>query len=550
MTLNNFLMLLCGLGLFLYGMKMMGEALEVAAGSRIKTLIEVLTSNKYIGALIGIAVTVAIQSSSGTTVMVVGLVNAGIMNLYQAVGIILGANIGTTFTGLLTAFNFNAIAPALIFAGVVLILFSKRSSYRHAGQILTGLGILFFGMTIMSTSMEPLGSSPLFCELIVKFANPIIGLLVGTAFTAVIQSSAATLVILQSLAMSHIITLQSAVFVIFGQNIGTCATALLSSIGTSKTAKRTAIVHLLFNVFGAMLFTAIALLTPFTHWIETLSPDNVMLQMSLVHIIFNVTTTAIVLPFSDYLVRAACRVIPGEDRKREAMSLQYLDSRILSTPPVAVTQLLKEVGRMADLAKTNFLNSMDALFHKDASKIRELEDNENVINFLNQRITAFLIRINALELEDNDREIVGALFHVINDIERIGDHSENIGEQAQIVIDGKASLSGVAADELHEMQDLVVGILDDSFRLFLKGSNDAELAFEVNNTEDAIDDRTDEFKENHIRRLNNGQCSAESSALYNDLLTNLERIADHATNIAFSMSHTKRIPILHSANRI
>ncbi|OCN00954.1 sodium-dependent phosphate transporter [Clostridium sp. W14A] len=544
MTLDNILMLLGGLGLFLYGMKLMGESLELAAGSRIKEMAERLTTNKYMGALLGFAVTAVIQSSSATTVMVVGFVNAGIMDLTQAVGIIMGANVGTTVTGLITAINFMAIAPVAVFVGVGMIMFSKKSNSKHIGQIIAGFGILFLGMSTMSSAMKPLGQSTLFSDIITNFQNPLIGLLAGMLFTAVIQSSSATVGVLQSLALSGVIDLKSVIFVIFGLNIGTCVTAMLSSIGTNRTARRTAIVHLLFNVIGAALFTVITIITPFARLVMFLSPENVLFQIFLVHIIFNVVTTALLLPMSGVLIRLAYKIIPGEDARSQAMSLKYLDSRILSTPPVAVSQLLKEVGRMASLAKTNFLNSMAALFDKDPVKIKELEENESVINFLNQRITSFLIRINALDLEDNDRQIVGALFHVINDIERIGDHSENIGEQAQIVIDGKASLSSVASDELHEMQNLIVSILDDSFQLFLMGSNDAELSFTVNNTEETIDNRTEELKENHICRLNNGQCNAESSALFNDLLINLERIADHATNIAFSMSHTKRVPIL------
>lgn len=544
MTLDNILVLLGGLGLFLYGMKLMGESLELAAGSRIKEMTERLTTNKYMGAVLGCAVTAVIQSSSATTVMVVGFVNAGIMNLSQAVGIIMGANVGTTVTGLITAINFMAIAPVAVFIGVAMIMFAKKNNTKHIGQIIAGFGILFIGMETMSTAMEPLGESTLFQDVITNFQNPLVGLFAGMIFTAVIQSSSATVGVLQSLALSGLIDLNSVVFVIFGLNIGTCVTAMLSSIGTNKTARRAAVVHLLFNVLGASIFTVLTIITPFAQLIMNFSPDNVLFQIFMVHIIFNVVTTGLLLPMSGVLIRMAYKIIPGEDSLSQAMSLKYLDSRILNTPPVAVTQLLKEVGRMADLAKANFLNSMEALFEKNPDKISELEDNENVINFLNRRITSFLIQINALDLEDNDREIVGALFHVVNDLERIGDHSENIGEQAQIVIDGKASLSSVASDELHEMQDLIVSILDDSFHLFLKGSNDAELSFQVNNTEETIDNRTDQLKENHILRLNNGQCGAESSALFNDLLINLERIADHATNIAFSMSQTKHVPIL------
>ncbi|MFU0833019.1 MAG: Na/Pi-cotransporter II-like protein [Oscillospiraceae bacterium] len=544
MTLDNILVLLGGLGLFLYGMKLMGESLELAAGSRIKEMTERLTTNKYMGAVLGFAVTAVVQSSSATTVMVVGFVNAGIMNLSQAVGIIMGANVGTTVTGLITATNFMAFAPVAVFIGVGLIMFAKKNNTKHIGQIIAGFGILFIGMETMSTAMKPLGESTLFQDVITNFQNPLVGLFAGMVFTAVIQSSSATVGVLQSLALSGLIDLKSVVFVIFGLNIGTCITAMLSSIGTNKTARRTAVVHLLFNVLGAAIFTGLTIITPFAQLIMDFSPDNVRFQIFMVHIIFNVVTAALLLPLSGVLIRMAYKIIPGEDSLSQAMSLKYLDSRILNTPPVAVTQLLKEVGRMTDLAKANFMNSMEALFNKNPDKIRELEENENVINFLNRRITSFLIQINALDLEDNDREIVGALFHVVNDLERIGDHSENIGEQAQIVIDGKASLSGTASEELKEMQNLIVTILDDSFRLFLKGSNDAELSFKVNNTEETIDSRTEQLKENHIKRLNTGQCSAESSAVFNDLLINLERIADHATNIAFSMSQTKHVPIL------
>lgn len=544
MELSNYMMLLGGLGLFLFGMKMMGEALEVSAGSRIKGMTEKLTKNKYMGALLGFAVTAVIQSSSATTVMVVGFVNAGIMNLTQAVAIIMGANVGTTVTGLITAIDFASIAPIAVFIGVAMIMFSKRNKVKYIGQIITGFGILFLGMKNMSTAMKPLSQSPVFVHIITNFQNPLVGLLAGIIFTAVIQSSSATVGVLQSLALAGSINLHSAIYIIYGLNIGTCVTAMLSSVGTNKTAKRTAVVHLLFNVFGASAFTILTFLFPFADLVIQLSPSNVLMQIFIVHIIFNVVTTAIMLPLSNILIEAAKRIVHGEDPQRQTMTLKYLDSRILSTPPVAVAQLLKEVGRMAELAKTNFINSMDALFQKDALKIEELEKNESVINFLNQHITAYLIQINALELEDNDREIVGALFHVVNDLERVGDHSENIGEQAQIVIDGKASISSVAREELEDMQELILSILDNSFQLFLKGSKDEELAFQVNQTEQEIDDKTVLYKDEHIQRLNGGQCSAASSAIFNDLLINLERIADHATNIAFSLAKTKRVPVL------
>ena len=547
MSLENGMMLLCGLGLFLFGMKLMGDGLELTAGSKLKTLVERLTTNKYMGALIGLLVTAVIQSSSATTVMVVGFVNAGIMNLAQAVGVIMGANIGTTVTSFLIAIKLNSLAPLAIFFGVILMQFSKKVNRRHVGQIITGFGVLFYGMSVMSTAMDPLSESEFFRDAIIQLRHPLLGLLVGLVFTAIIQSSSASVGVLQALAVSGAVGLDSAIFVIYGQNIGTCVTAILSSIGTTKTAKRTATVHLLFNVIGAMLFTVLTIALPVVSWIEALAPGNVVMQISLIHIFFNVIMTGLLLPMSNVLVRLACRVIPGEDKQREAMSLRFLDPRILSTPPIAVTQVIKEVERMATLAKNNFLLAMDALFAGGENKLQELEENEGVLNYLNQTITEYLVKINALELEENDRKVVGALFHVVSDYERVGDHSENLGEQAAILMSGKASLSEAATLELERMRDLVEKILDDSFHLFLKGSGDSRLAFEVNATEEVIDNETDRLKDEHIERLNQGLCTAQSGAVYTDTLTNLERIADHATNIAFSLKDTKHRPILASA---
>lgn len=542
MTIESFMMLLCGLGLFLYGMKLMGDGLELAAGSKLKTMIERLTTNKYMGALIGLAVTAVIQSSSATTVMVVGFVNAGLMNLAQAVGVIMGANIGTTVTGFLIAIKLNSLAPIAIFLGVVMMMFCKKNSHKHVGQIVCGFGILFYGMTVMSTAMEPLSQSAFFRNLFIQMQNPLLGLLVGMIFTALIQSSSASVGVLQALAASGAISLHSAVYVIYGQNIGTCITAVMACVGANKTAKRTATVHLLFNVIGATLFTLLTMMTPFTSIVQRISPDNVLMQISIVHIVFNIVTTALLLPLSNYLVKLACKVIPGEDRQREALRLKYLDQRILNTPPIAVAQVLKEVERMAKLARLNFLNSMEALFHKDQNKLVEVAENETVLNFLNQKITEYLVQINGLELQDPDRELVGALFHVVSDFERIGDHSTNIGEMAQIVIDNKADLSGTAVNELKHMQGLVTSIIDDSLRLFEDGGRNKILADQVDRIEETIDDETERLKENHIQRLTNGTCTPQSGAIYNDMLMNLERIADHATNIAFSTQDIKNLP--------
>ena len=437
------MMLLGGLGLFLYGMKLMGDGLEMAAGSRLKKIVEKLTRNKYMGALVGLLVTMIIQSSSSTTVMVVGFVNAGLMTLAQATGVIMGANIGTTVTGLLIAIKLNDLAPIAIFIGVVMIMFIKKTTYKHVGQIIAGFGILFMGMTNMGDALAPLSESQMFKDMMSTFSNPLVGVLIGLVFTAIIQSSSASVGVLMALAGQGVVPIESAVFVIFGQNIGTCVTAVLSCIGTNRTAKRTATVHLLFNMIGATLFICISLFTPFISWVKMAAPDNILMQISIVHITFNVVTTAILLPLSDYLVKLACLVIPGEDELKEAKSLKFLDSRILKAPPIAVAQVLKEVARMGDLARKNYLMSMEMLFSGDTEKMDELEDNESVLNFLNTNITEYLVKINALELEDNDRQLVGSLFHVVNDFERIGDHSENIAEQALQLQATKTTISPI-----------------------------------------------------------------------------------------------------------
>lgn len=535
MQISEVMMLLGGLGLFLYGMKLMGDGLEMAAGSRLKKIVEKLTRNKYMGALVGLIVTMIIQSSSSTTVMVVGFVNAGLMTLAQATGVIMGANIGTTVTGLLIAIKLNDLAPIAIFIGVVMIMFIKKTSYKHVGQIIAGFGILFMGMTNMGDALAPLSESQMFKDMMSTFSNPLLGVLIGLVFTAIIQSSSASVGVLMALAGQGVVPIESAVFVIFGQNIGTCVTAVLSCIGTNRTAKRTATVHLLFNIIGATLFICISLFTPFISWVKMAAPDNILMQISIVHITFNVVTTAILLPLSDYLVKLACIVIPGEDEKREAKSLKFLDARILKTPPIAVAQVLKEVARMGDLARKNYLMAMDMLFTGNVEKMEELEDNEEVLNFLNTNITEYLVKINSLELEDNDRKLVGALFHVVSDFERIGDHGENIAEQAIQLQTTKTTFSEQALQELHQMQDKVISVLDDSCRLFQERKMDFDLAYRINSTEDSIDDMAKTCKENHVSRLNQSLCTAQGGAIYNDLITNLERIADHSTNIAFAL---------------
>lgn len=540
MEIGSMLMQLAGgLGLFLFGMKLMGDGLEMAAGSKLRGMIERLTKNKYMGALVGLVVTAVIQSSSATTVMVVGFVNAGLMNLAQAVGVIMGANIGTTVTGVMIAINLTAIAPIAVLIGVVMISFIKRNSVKHIGQIIAGFGILFMGMKMMSTAMEPLSESEVFTSLMTSFSNPLLGVLVGLVFTAIIQSSSASVGVLQALGAAGAITLPSAIYVIYGQNIGTCVTALISSVGTSKTARRTAVVHLMFNVFGAILFIVISMLFPFAELVQRIAPDSVMAQISIVHVIFNIVCTAIMLPLSSLLVKVACKVIPGSDPVKSSNSLAYLDARILSTPPVAVAQLFKEVDRMGQLAKETLGMAMDALITQDNTKVDQIYENENTINFLNRGIAEYLVKINGLDLEDYDRQALGSMYHVISDMERIGDHSENLCELAQTLKKSKQKFSPWAVEQATEMRNRVEAMLEEALQMFASRETQPQMAADINRREEIIDDATQELKDLHIERLNQGKCSVVAGTVFMDMLTNLERIADHCTNIAYSMTNQK-----------
>ena len=540
MEIGSMLMQLAGgLGLFLFGMKLMGDGLEMAAGSKLRGMIERLTKNKYMGALVGLVVTAVIQSSSATTVMVVGFVNAGLMNLAQAVGVIMGANIGTTVTGVMIAINLTAIAPIAVLIGVVMISFIKRNSVKHIGQIIAGFGILFMGMKMMSTAMEPLSESEVFTSLMTSFSNPLLGVLVGLVFTAIIQSSSASVGVLQALGAAGAITLPSAIYVIYGQNIGTCATALISSVGTSKTARRTAVVHLMFNVFGAILFIVISMLFPFAELVQRIAPGSVMAQISIVHVIFNIVCTAIMLPLSSLLVKVACKVIPGSDPVKSSNSLAYLDARILSTPPVAVAQLFKEVDRMGQLAKETLGMAMDALITQDNTKVDQIYENENTINFLNRGIAEYLVKINGLDLEDYDRQALGSMYHVISDMERIGDHSENLCELAQTLKKSKQKFSPWAVEQATEMRNRVEAMLEEALQMFASRETQPQMAADINRREEIIDDATQELKDLHIERLNQGKCSVVAGTVFMDMLTNLERIADHCTNIAYSMTNQK-----------
>ena len=534
MEVTTVFSLLGGLGLFLFGIKTMGDGLEQAAGSKMKRLLEALTRNKFTAVLVGLLVTAVIQSSSATTVMVVGFVNAGLLSLSKAIGVIMGANIGTTVTSLMLSvkLNFGALFTAV---GAICQLAGNRSSFKLLGQIMMGLGILFVGMDAMTAAMEPLRDWQGFRDMMELAKNPLVGVLVGAGVTALLQSSSASVGILQALAATGAISLQASLFILFGQNIGTCVTALLASVGANRTAKRAAVVHLLFNVIGAALFIVLALVLPLASWIETLAGANLRLQIAFAHIIFNVVTTLLLLPISGLLEKLAYLVVRGEDKQQEPMRLEYFDARLFSTPPVAVQQLFREVQRMADIVAVNYRFAMQYYFAPKDLAVDEFDNREQVIDYLNAEITQNLIELKGLNLRADDIRLVGSLFHVVNDLERIGDHSMNIVEIGSARKKEKLRFSGKAEREIEELSGIVTSMLDKSIHIVRQQITDVEIIGEVIELESQVDKLCETLADHHVERVKNKKCTPRNGMLYLDMLNNLERIADHADNLASSV---------------
>lgn len=533
MSIQNFLLFAGGIGLFLFGIKFMGDGLELAAGSKLKKLLEVLTSNRFLAVLVGFVVTAVIQSSSATTVMVIGFVNAGLMNLTQAVGVIMGANIGTTVTSVLIALDLTDIAPLAIFIGVILMIFFKKKMTTHIGQIICGFGLVFLGMSTMSSSMEPLRDFQPFQDFIINANNPFMGVMIGLVMTGIIQSSSATIGILQALAGQGLVPIEFAVYVLYGMNIGTCVTALISTAGTKVNSKRAAVIHLLFNIIGTGIFMLITAYTPYIELLKMIS-DSTMVQISAAHIIFNVVSTVVLFPFANVLVKFSCWLVPGKEASDEEMHLKYLDERILNTPPFAIVQVGKEVKRMAEMAQKNFAAAANALINMDVSEVEKISEREKAINFLNHKITSYLIKINSLDLLENDSKYIGSLFHVVNDIERIGDHALNLSEAAQKSVEDKLALSDKAKEELRDLFDTTQQLLSGAIKAFDKQTLTVDESFKLYELEEHIDDLSDLYQNTHIARLNNMECTTEAGMLFVNTITDFERVGDHAINIAFS----------------
>lgn len=532
MTLSMTMALLGGLALFLYGMKLMGEGLEKAAGDRLKRLLEALTRNPLMGLLVGVVFTMIIQSSSATTVMVVGFVNAGLLDLMQATGIILGANIGTTVTAWIVAgFQATAFMPLVLLIGVAMMMFLKKLKLQRIGQVVAGFGMLFVGMGMMSDAMKPLAESAEFARLMTAFSNPIMALLVGVAVTAIIQSSSASVGILEMLAIQGLVPLETSLYIIMGTNIGTCVTAMLSAVGATRTAKRAALIHLMFNVLGTLVVFILVSLLPVSTWIGHI--NGPALQIAVAHTSFKVFEVLCFVLLRKWLVKLVMILVPGEDKQGEGKSLKFLDDRILSTPPIAVAQICKEIERMGDIAIANLTRAMDAFFNKDSSLINEVEQSEDVVNYLNHEITRYMVAAAQLDLPASDVEQLGEMFHVVNDLERIGDHAENMAEYANSRIEEEIPFSEDGLAELRDMLDKTVALFKLSMEAF--HTRDQHLLPRVLVQEENIDDMEKTLQQSHVDRLTRGACTPRSGMIFSDMLSNLERVADHATNVAFSI---------------
>lgn len=532
MSWMNVVSLLGGLSLFLFGMKVMGEGLEKAAGSRLKRLLEMVTHNRVLAMLAGLVITAVIQSSSATTVMVVGFVNAGLLSLTQAVGVIMGANIGTTVTSLMLSvkLDFGALFACI---GLVLSVAPKKMpALRQTGIVLTGLGVLFVGMDFMSAAMSPLRDWQLFRDAMTHIDNPVLGILVGALVTAVLQSSSASVGILQALAGEGLIPLRGAMFILFGQNIGTCVTALIACAGANATAKRAAMVHLLFNVIGALLFTVLVCVLPIADWMVAFAPDNLRLQIAMTHVMFNVVTTMLLLPAAAVLEKIACLLVHDRNEGRTELRLKYFDRRLLATPPIAVAQLFKETQRMGDLARTTFTGAVSCFHDWDGERAAELRQQEDALDFLNERITSALVDVRALDLDDEDAHLAGRLFHIVNDFERVGDHSMNVLDAAEMKEQEGVKFTAKVMDELESLAGTVSAQLDDALAIFRMQNDDEMRLAKVEAVEEEIDRTTEALRQHHVERLKNKKCSAKNGMLYLEMLTNLERVGDHAENIA------------------
>ena len=534
-----------GLGMFLYGMNIMADGMQKTAGSKMSQFLGMLTNNRLMAVLLGALITAIIQSSGATTVMVVGFVSAGVLNLTQAVGVIMGANIGTTITAWIVSMNqlgdafavFQPafFAPLLIGIGAIFMLFGKKQRMKTAGEILVGLGLLFIGLDFMSSSISPYTDAPVFSEAFrLLGSNPWLGMIIGALVTALLQSSSASVGILQTLAMNGVVTTNAAIFITLGQNIGSCVTAMISSIGGSRTAKRAAVIHLTFNVMGAVIFGVISFILFSLH--PVLAAHNITsVQISIFHTIFNLTNTALLFPFANQLVKLSGVFVP-EDKKEPAVTdeesetMKHLDERIFESPAFAVETAAMEVVHMGQITMENVRRAMDAVLTKNANEVEDVYKTEQTINNMEKMLTEYLVKVNNLSLTERQKLVVNDLFYSINDIERVGDHAENLAEQAEYMVQHNISFSETGESDLHVICETAFNSFKHSINARQKG--DMDDVRKVSQYEDEVDTLEEELREKHIERLSAGKCDPSAGVVFLDLISNLERISDHAYNLA------------------
>ena len=527
-----------GLGLFLYGMHVMSDGIESVAGAKLRRILEIFTTNRFSGILVGFLFTGLIQSSSACTVMVVSFVNSGLMNLYQAAGVIFGSNVGTTVTALLVSFKLEKVAPIILLIGVVAMMFSKNQNIKKIGEVIIGFGVLFMGLSSMSAAMSGMKESQYILDLFSSLKSPLLAILLGFIITGIVQSSSVTVSIMVLLANQNLLGMDICMYITLGCNIGSCTTALIASLSGKKDAKRAAMIHFLFNVIGTAIMYVILQFA--MDWLLTafigIAGNNPGRIVAYAHMFFKMFLVLVLTPFIGAIVKLTYLIIPGDDKKigyRENFQLKYIGDKVVLNPATAVVEVIKEIDRMASLASENLNRAMNALITLDQEDIDEVYQVEENINFLNHAITDHLVKINQTTLPIEDLKSIGGLFHVVNDIERIGDHAENVADNAVRRKEGNVTISKVALKELGEMLDMVNTIIQYSVDMFAHGKMDHMQ--DILELETKIDEKERELQQNHVERLTRNECTPAAGMLFSDVVSGLERVSDHATNIAFSI---------------
>ena len=535
MRITTIFMLLGGLGFFLYGMKLMSEGLEKAAGAKMRSILEFFTKNRVIGMIVGIIFTAVIQSSNATTVMVVSFVNSGLMSLMQASGVILGANIGTTITGQLIAFNLSDIAPLVVIIGVVMVMFCKKQSIKKIGEVILGFGILFMGLSIMGDSMEAVKESPKILNFLASLTNPFAAILTGLVITAVLQSSSATVGIILLMVSQGLLEFAICPFMILGCNIGSCVSALVASLSGNKDAKRAALIHFLFNVIGSLIMFIVLMIAihPFTDMMLQISGGSLARAVANVHTLMKVVEVAMLFPFMGWIVKATYKIVPGTDEAEDEYELLFIGKGKILSATTAVLDGIREIVHMGHVAMKNLEVAMEALCDPDEEKIKEVYKREEYIDFMNRKITNYLVQANELVLPIADEKLIGGLFHVVNDIERIGDHAENFADSAKDRIERGIEFSDKAKRQLRELNEKTLMILKYSLEMF--GNRNYEHMQEILQLEDEIDEMERKLQNTHVKRLTKNKCTPEAGMMFSDTASGLERVGDHATNIAFAI---------------